>query len=188
MKFGNRWIISSRTLLGRWLLIHAVKGTLGDLMPHGDKSSIKIRSGVIRRRSNIARYCIQHCSNWDKIYIRVCTHKRHPYLALRCKLWGVNCEDLGGIWSCYNGITLYLDSCFSWQPCRRAVPQEARHRGRMLLEFLHGEGFLRILWRCHRMLTGECTGVVNLYNTLQWRHNGRDGVLNHQPHDSLLNR
>ena len=24
--------------------------------------------------------------------------------------------------------------------------------------------------------------------TLQWRHNGRDGVLNHQPHDCLLNR
>ena len=23
---------------------------------------------------------------------------------------------------------------------------------------------------------------------LQWRHNGRDGVSNHQPHDSLLNR
>ena len=23
---------------------------------------------------------------------------------------------------------------------------------------------------------------------LQWRHNGRDGVLNHQPHDRLLNR
>ena len=24
--------------------------------------------------------------------------------------------------------------------------------------------------------------------TLQWRHNGRDGVSNHQPHDRLLNR
>ena len=24
--------------------------------------------------------------------------------------------------------------------------------------------------------------------TLQWRHNGRDGVSNHQPHDCLLNR
>ena len=27
------------------------------------------------------------------------------------------------------------------------------------------------------------------YNcSLQWRHNGRDGVSNHQPHDCLLNR
>ena len=26
------------------------------------------------------------------------------------------------------------------------------------------------------------------YTTLQWRHNERDGVLNHQPHDCLLNR
>ena len=25
-------------------------------------------------------------------------------------------------------------------------------------------------------------------NTLQWRHNERDGVSNHQPHDCLLNR
>ena len=25
-------------------------------------------------------------------------------------------------------------------------------------------------------------------NTLQWRHNGRDGVSNHQPHECLLNR
>ena len=27
-----------------------------------------------------------------------------------------------------------------------------------------------------------------MYTALQWRHNGRDGVLNHQPHDRLLNR
>ena len=26
------------------------------------------------------------------------------------------------------------------------------------------------------------------YITLQWRHNGRDGVSNHEPHDCLLNR
>ena len=25
-------------------------------------------------------------------------------------------------------------------------------------------------------------------NTLQWRHNGRDGISSHQPHDCLLNR
>ena len=28
----------------------------------------------------------------------------------------------------------------------------------------------------------------HLNKTLQWRHNGRDGVSNHQPHDCLLNR
>ena len=27
-----------------------------------------------------------------------------------------------------------------------------------------------------------------LIQTLQWRHNGRDGVSNHQPHECLLNR
>ena len=32
--------------------------------------------------------------------------------------------------------------------------------------------------------------VVNniFHNTLRWRHNGRDSVSNHQPHDCLLNR
>ena len=29
---------------------------------------------------------------------------------------------------------------------------------------------------------------MNLLNPLQWRHNGRDSVSNHQPHDCLLNR
>ena len=33
-----------------------------------------------------------------------------------------------------------------------------------------------LLWRTFR------------YTTLQWRHNERDGVSNHQPHDCLLNR
>ena len=27
-----------------------------------------------------------------------------------------------------------------------------------------------------------------MLSPLQWRHNGRDGVSNHQPHDCLLNR
>ena len=27
-----------------------------------------------------------------------------------------------------------------------------------------------------------------IFNTLQWRHNGYDGVSNHQPHNCLLNR
>ena len=30
--------------------------------------------------------------------------------------------------------------------------------------------------------------IYNLMFSLQWRHNGRDSVTNHQPHDCLLNR
>ena len=39
----------------------------------------------------------------------------------------------------------------------------------------------------HCSLTSD---LINTYrdNTLQWRHNGRDSVSNHQPHDCLLNR
>ena len=30
--------------------------------------------------------------------------------------------------------------------------------------------------------------LLGILTSLQWRHNGRDGVSNHQPHDCLLNR
>ena len=33
-----------------------------------------------------------------------------------------------------------------------------------------------------------CPPRLCFYHTLQWRHNGRDGLSNHQPHDCLLNR
>ena len=42
--------------------------------------------------------------------------------------------------------------------------------------------------------SSETTDYANLYQScyeahiLQWRHNGRDGVSDHQPHDCLLNR
>ena len=34
--------------------------------------------------------------------------KDTPYLALTGKLWDAYCENLGGIWLCYDGTTLYL--------------------------------------------------------------------------------
>ena len=44
-----------------------------------------------------------------------------------------------------------------------------------------------IPWWCHYMGTLSACGV-NPPVTLQWRHNERDGVSNHQPHGCLLNR
>ena len=41
-------------------------------------------------------------------------------------------------------------------------------------------------WR-RLLLTRLCSSDTRIF-TLQWRHNGRDGVSNHQPHDCLLNR
>ena len=35
---------------------------------------------------------------------------------------------------------------------------------------------------------GLTSSVSILVNSLQWRHNGRDSVSNHQPHDCFLNR
>ena len=37
------------------------------------------------------------------------------------------------------------------------------------------------------MMTQNCR-ISALLTSLQWRHNGRDSVSNHQPHDCLLNR
>ena len=34
----------------------------------------------------------------------------------------------------------------------------------------------------------NCTRVLCFNMSFQWRHNGRDGVPNHEPHDCLLNR
>ena len=33
-----------------------------------------------------------------------------------------------------------------------------------------------------------CNYGCNILHTIQWRHNERDGVTNHQPHNCLLNR
>ena len=49
-----------------------------------------------------------------------------------------------------------------------------------------------LLWlyqRIHTIYLPEFPRVVTFQDrTLQWRHNGRDSVSNHQPHDCLLNR
>ena len=46
---------------------------------------------------------------------------------------------------------------------------------------------LDITWCCHDM--GTFSASLDLWwGTVQWRHNGRNGVSNHQPHDCLLNR
>ena len=37
-----------------------------------------------------------------------------------------------------------------------------------------------------RIYSGDCN-MPNYFFALQWRHNRRDGVPNHQPHDCLLN-
>ena len=41
----------------------------------------------------------------------------------------------------------------------------------------------RNLWPNHL-----CSLLLEFWVSLQWRHNERDGVLNHQPYDCLLSR
>ena len=48
---------------------------------------------------------------------------------------------------------------------------------------------------CYTGICGECYDILKrkndkciVINTLLWRHNGRDGVSNRQPHNCLLNR
>ena len=45
-------------------------------------------------------------------------------------------------------------------------------------------------WRCYYDVywLGGMFSLTTTANALRWRHNGRDGVSNRQPHDCLLNR
>ena len=52
---------------------------------------------------------------------------------------------------------------------------------------------LQIISRDMRMclrtvLSTKYVLVLSMFISLQWRHNGRNGVLDHQPHDCFLNR
>ena len=46
------------------------------------------------------------------------------------------------------------------------------------------------LWNCQSFWDGKCLDLrgTRIYLPLQWRHNARNGVSNHQPHDCLRNR
>ena len=46
----------------------------------------------------------------------------------------------------------------------------------------------RMLRLVHKTLWYMCSHIRGITQALLWRHNGRDGVPNHQPHDCLLNR
>ena len=42
---------------------------------------------------------------------------------------------------------------------------------------------------CHNIIMNELNDLItDLHYALQWRHNEREGVSNHQPHNCLLNR
>ena len=48
--------------------------------------------------------------------------------------------------------------------------------------------YIRTRPKDHKCLTADGIPQQMCLDTLLWRHNGRDGVSNHQPHDCLLNR
>ena len=50
------------------------------------------------------------------------------------------------------------------------------------------EWFIQKKWNFIADLLCSNTSIMSGIVPLQWRHNGRDGVSNHQPHDCLLNR
>ena len=44
-----------------------------------------------------------------------------------------------------------------------------------------------VLQTCNAIMASNCAAIISCISLL-WRHNGRDGVSNHQPHDCLLKR
>ena len=65
----------------------------------------------------------------------------------------------------YFTISLRVTSTAQWQRCGCSTPSETSVIGH--------ETVLSLSWRSL---------------SLRWRHNGRDSISNHQPHDCLLNR
>ena len=60
----------------------------------------KLQLSDVITQSQIVGYCVNNCSNWDRISIRGCIHKTHPYLTLTGELWDVfinNCEKIDRI-------------------------------------------------------------------------------------------
>ena len=49
------------------------------------------------------------------------------------------------------------------------------------------EYFVMLIYRSISQISIKHTPLA-LWKSLQWHHNGRDGVSNYQPHDFLLNR
>ena len=62
--------------------------------------------------------------------------------------------------------------------------------------FIHWPRWRRVIiklgqhWLIYQLVVGQplLFYIKSVFVTLQWRHNGRDGVSNHQPHDCLPNR
>ena len=47
---------------------------------------------------------------------------------------------------------------------------------------------LTMIGELYKVPQGHANHVLWLLSSLEWRHNGHDGVSGHQPHDCLLNR
>ena len=77
-----------------------------------------------------------------------------------------------------------------WNLLKRAL---TRSKGRVTTLVLFLNRFQRFGATVQAVLMAvqsqsSSTQCLALHISLQWRHNGRDGVSNHQPHDCLLNR
>ena len=84
--------------------------------------------------------------------------RNNSYLALVGKLWRVYCEELGANWPCYKCTALCGITMLTVMLCCASVTFYVYHPRSI---FLAPE------------------------KALQWRHNGRDSVSNHQPHHCL---
>ena len=107
-------------------------------------------------------------------------------------LWGVHCEEFGENWPRYNGTALYYDfktKSFSFKISRdldkKSILVSNTTASSLPIWILYNRN--PYSWNWNR---SPCWNV-NVFNkvaSLQWRHNGCDGVSNHQPNDCLLKR
>ena len=89
--------------------------------------------------------------------------------------WSLN-QTIGILWKSFQNVYCWLETnkLYSDLIC---VFLSVRYRNASLVWH----------WTLPWLMSTQLTCSEKMVQTLLWRHNGRDGVSNHQPHDCLLN-
>ena len=144
------------------------------------------------KKIDIVSACFQsNICGWGDITLKIFPG-RDTFLScaadviINMNLWDANLPYSNGV-----------ETAIFWEHCINSMVSRWQfnpfHRGRILPshwpenKFVHSGHEPASCMSCRNVFYPPCNKCTSI-PTLQWRHNGRDGVSNHQPHDCLLNR
>ena len=117
--------------------------------------------------NSVASPCIEHIKCWLGVFCRVCVSNVEAILLIIFyAIYGTVCFQLGHL-----SFDDYENSCAS--SYHHQIGSNMSHQPLFRVRSWNND--------MHYM---SCYALI----ALRWRHNGRDSVSNHQPHDCLLNR